>query len=146
MTRLSAAILVLLAAGCGGPSRPETVALSGRVTYQGKPVTCGEIMFYPEQGRPAAGAIGPDGSYRLTTFVSGDGATPGRYRVTILAVRVTGGAPAKSFEDEARGGGGAPRNVTEWLVPEKYSRLETTPLKAEVTRDSKTIDFNLTGP
>ena len=31
--------------------------VSGRVTYQGKPVPTGKIMFYPEQGRPATGAI-----------------------------------------------------------------------------------------
>ena len=68
------AVLCLLAAGCGGPSRPETVPVSGRVTYQGKPVPMGQIMFYPDQGRPATGAIDADGNYRLTTFTTADGA------------------------------------------------------------------------
>jgi len=34
------------------------------------------------------GTIEPDGSYRLTTFDSGDGALLGRHRVTIEATRI----------------------------------------------------------
>jgi len=145
--RLSVAALILLLAGCGGPSRPATAPVSGRVTYQGKPVPLGQIVFYPENGRPAVGSIGPDGSYRLTTFETvGDGATPGRYRVTIQAMRVTGGGHAKTFDEELRGGGSPGPAKVEWLVPEECSRPETTPLMAEVKPGSNTIDFNLPGP
>ena len=147
--RLSVAALILLLAGCGGPSRPATVPVSGRVTYQGKPVPLGQIVFYPAKGRPAMGAIGADGSYRLTTFeTAGDGATPGRYRVTIQATRtIGGGARPKSLEEELHGvGSGSGQTVTEWLVPEKYSRQESTPLTAEVKPGSNTINFDLPGP
>jgi hypothetical protein len=141
--RLSILTLALLMVGCGGPSRPATAPVTGRVTYAGKPVPLGQIMFYPENGRPAMGTIGADGTYRLMTFVSGDGATPGRYRVTIQAMRVTGPPAPKSIEDELRGGGGSGKIVTEWLVPEKYSRQEATPLTAEVKLGSNTINFDL---
>ena len=147
--RSSIVVLILLAVGCGGPSRPATVPVSGRVTYQGKPVPLGQIMFHPEKGRPAMGTIGADGSYRLTTFQTpGDGATPGRYRVTIQATRTTGGGTRpKSLEDELHGGGwGSGKTVTEWLVPETYSRQETTPLTAEVKSGPNTINFDLPGP
>ena len=106
----------------------------------------GQIMFYPDQGRPALGTIDADGSYRLTTFTSGDGAPTGHYRVTIHAMRVTGGSHAKTFDEELRGGGSSGPTKVEWLVPEEYSRPETTPLRAEVTRDSKTINFDLPTP
>ena len=146
--RLSVAALILLLAGCGGPSRPATVPVSGRVTYQGKPVPLGQIVFYPEKGRPAMGSIGPNGSYRLTTFVAGDSAIPGRYRVTIQATRtIGGGTRPKGLEEELHGvGRSSAKTVTEWLVPETYARQEATPLKAEVKPGSNTINFDLPAP
>jgi hypothetical protein len=142
--RISILMLALLVAGCGGPTRPATAPVSGRVTYAGKPVPLGQIMFYPERGRPAMGAIGADGAYRLTTFVNGDGAIPGRFKVTITAMRVTGPPPPKSLEDELRGGSPGGQTTTEWLVPEKYSRQESSTLTAEVKSGStNTINFDL---
>ena len=139
-------VLCFVVAGCGGPTRPETVPVAGRVTYQGKPVPMGQIMFYPEQGHPATGTIDANGAYRLRTFAPDNGAIPGRYRVTITAVRFTGGGHAKTFDEELRGGGSSAPAKAEWLVPEVYSRPETTPLRADVTRDSKVINFDLPAP
>lgn len=139
-------VLCFITAGCGGPSRPETVPVSGRVTYQGKPVPMGQIMFYPDQGRPAVGTIDADGHYRLRTFAPDNGAIPGHYRVTIQAMRTTGGGHAKSFDEELRRGGSSGPTKVEWLVPEEYSRLETTPLQTDVKRDSKIINFDLPTP
>jgi hypothetical protein len=141
--RLPILVLALLVAGCGGPSRPATAPVTGRVTYAGKPVPLGQIMFYPEKGRPAMGAIGADGTYRLTTFANGDGAMPGRFRVTIQAMRVTGPPAPKSLDEELRGIGGGGKTTTEWLVPEKYSHQESTLLTAEVKPGSNTINFDL---
>lgn len=95
--------------------------------------------------------IGPDGTYSLTTFVSGDGALPGEHRVTIKATRVhfnEAGAdvprrqPAPATESPPRGSGGA---VVEWLVPRIYERPESSPLKATVQRGKNTINFDLPG-
>jgi hypothetical protein len=132
----------IVLAGCG-PSRPATAPVSGRVTYAGKPVGVGQIMFQPEEGRPALGSLGADGRYTLTTFKSGDGAPLGKHRVMIEAKQEVGGSPPpKSRLEEFRGGVGAPPAI-QWLVPEKYSRPETTPLKAEVTSGANAIDFDL---
>jgi hypothetical protein len=141
-------VLVLVAAlvaGCG-PTRPETAQVGGRVTYRGKPVVAGQIMFYPEEGRPAASAIAPDGTYRLGTFSATDGATPGHHRVTIQAIRFKTLQRPKTLDEEAHSGDVIVRTAPEWLVPEKYFRLETTPLTAEVKRGKNTIDFDLPGP
>jgi hypothetical protein len=58
------AALLLLAgalAGCGGKSR---ATVSGAVSYKGKPVTSGEVVFLCQDGKAAVrAAIGPDGSY-----------------------------------------------------------------------------------
>ena len=128
--------------GCG-PSRPTTAPVSGKVTYQGKPVTEGRIMFYPQHGRPATGTIGADGSYHLTTFKANDGAAPGKYKVTIDATHAVGGAQPTGPQDERSlfKSGNVPK--MERLVPQKYSRLETTDLTAEVKDGNNTIDFKL---
>ena len=136
-------LLFAFLAGCGR-SLPPTASVSGKVTWNGKPVECGTITFYPEKGRPATGSIQPDGSYRLTTFSNGDGAELGKHRVTIQATRVSGGAAPKSFADEIKSVGKQEKSATVvWLVPEEYSRQDTSPLTAEVAAGSNVINFEL---
>jgi hypothetical protein len=133
-----------LVAGCG-PGRPGTVPVSGRVTWQGKPVVTGRITFYPTTGRPATSPIGPDGGYCLRTFEPGDGTVVGKHCVTIDARRVIDAKAAPKTRKEKLPGGMAvdPEAKLEWLVPEKYSQRSTSPLTAEVTADQKPIDFAL---
>ena len=137
-----------LFAGCGS-DRPETTPVGGIVTWDGRPVTEGRIMFYPENGRAATGQIGSDGTYSLTTFKPNDGAMLGKHRVTIKAVSVVGGTPQpRSFQEElaqGRSGGQAPvtPGTVKWLVPKEYSQVDTTPLTAEVSPGKNTVDFNL---
>ncbi len=145
-TSLALLAAVYLAAGAGcGPKHPQTAPVSGRVTYQGRPLTTGRIAFQPEQGRPAIGDIGPDGTYRLTTFEPGDGALPGHYRVTVESMRVTGtvAPPPKSLAEEGRSKSRQGRHAVEWLAPEKYARLPSTPLTAEVKPGPNSINFDL---
>lgn len=138
------AIILFSAAGCGSRG-PEVAPVSGRVTFNGRPVTTGQIVFYPMEGRPAMGMIDANGDYRLTTFTPGDGAIVGRHRATIEATRAIGATPPTNREEEVRYAAldaAGPRPV-EWLVPEEYSRLQTSPLKAEVTPGSNRVDFTL---
>ncbi len=138
----------VLASGCG-PRRPATAPVRGKVTCGGQPVTEGTVTFYPEQGRSATGRIQPDGSYTLTTFQQGDGALLGKHKVTIEAVRFTGGAPQPtSMEEEIRmamqkqpAGYGPPQ--AEWLVPPRYAKRETSDLTFEVKPGPNTADFDV---
>ena len=136
---LPGVFLNLFCSGCG-PGFPETADVSGRVTYAGKPVPEGRVLFWPEEGRPAMGEINPDGTYHLTTFAEGDGATPGTHKVTIKATRVHfpgGGASSP----EAPGAPGRP--IVEWLVPERYEQVATSPLTVDVQPGENTVDFDL---
>src|SRR5215475_82944 len=89
--RYSAVVsLFLMILGCGGGAgRPPLAKVSGKVTYAGKPVTTGSVMFTPVAGsasdsaRIATGQIESDGSYSLTTFDTGDGAVLGQHLVTV---------------------------------------------------------------
>src|SRR5262249_9749277 len=82
--------IAVLFAGCGvDANRPKVVPVSGKVTDKGKALTAGDVIFTPS-GRPgdasahiATGQIGPDGTYRLTTFNTGDGAVLGTHKVTV---------------------------------------------------------------
>jgi hypothetical protein len=47
---LGGAVVFALAAGCGA-SKPELAQLSGKVTFQDKPVPAGWISFTPEPGK-----------------------------------------------------------------------------------------------
>jgi hypothetical protein len=62
-----------LLAGCDDtPPPPETV-VTGRVSYQGKPVTGGTIIFQIEgKEHPHMGVIYEDGTYELTYIVPGN--------------------------------------------------------------------------
>jgi hypothetical protein len=131
---LGALALVLLApVGCGR-SGPEMARVTGKVTYQGKPVPKGTIAFIPVAGtgRNATGAIAPDGTYTLQTEDPNDGAQLGEYRVTISA------------RDDAVLDYTPPVPILpKRLAPEKYENPETSGLKETVVRGSNVFDFDL---
>jgi hypothetical protein len=80
----------LLAPGCSTssaePPTGATVPVRGVVTYKGKPLSRGTVVFEPDSGREAHGEIRADGSFVLTTFVTDDGATPGTHRVAVTGL------------------------------------------------------------
>jgi hypothetical protein len=93
------ASLVVLAAlilsncwGCGSDSSHyvgATVPVKGKVTYKGKPLTEGQIVFEPDNsGREAHGSIQPDGTFELSTFAKGDGAVPGTHRFAVTSGKI----------------------------------------------------------
>jgi len=153
-------VLLLTLAGCG-PSRPAVAPVGGRITLGGQPVTTGAIMFYPAKGRPAAGLIGPDGSYTLGTFAQDDGAMLGSHVVVIESRTVSppknrpAAAPAATLPADApeyirrEFESGLPMtaaNEVTWLVPETYASQGSTPLRAEVQPGRNTIDFDIPSP
>jgi hypothetical protein len=84
----SAALLALLAAGCGEP-KPTLSPVRGRVFFHGAPLAGGVIVFTPDlehgnRGPQACARIGDDGAYVLSTG-SDLGAIPGWHRVTFKA-------------------------------------------------------------
>lgn len=141
-------LVPLLTSGCG-QGLPATAPVSGKVTWQGKPVTQGKIGFYPDQGVPAFGEIQPDGSYTLTTFKPGDGAVPGRHRVTIESRRVVASEPPpQTFAEEIERATTPQRRAppipqVEWLVPERYAREVSSGLTANVAEEANQIEFKL---
>lgn len=83
---VAAAAAVAVTVGCGQPAAPAAARVEGRVTFQGRPLAGGVVVFVPDADRNAAGgmhtaAVDGDGGYRLA-----DGAAtvpPGWYRVAL---------------------------------------------------------------
>lgn len=125
--------VTLLLAGCGGA--PFALAkVSGKVTLKGRPVTQGKVLFRPEKGPVAVGALGPGGTYTLMTYKPGDGAIVGECSVAIDAP--TWGAPMAGFTPP-------PPPPPEETIPLKFHSYETSGLKRTVEAKENIIDFEL---
>lgn len=90
---LGAALLSTL--GCG-PKAPPLVAVTGKVTMAGQPLTAGSIILHPNDANSfkddnPSSLLQLDGSFTIRTFPFGDGVPPGKYKVTLapeLAARI----------------------------------------------------------
>jgi len=137
---LSVATL-LAAAGCGS-GRPTTIPVTGVVTLDGKPIAGASVMFEPEAGgRPATGTTDSSGKFTLKTFEAGDGALPGKHRISVSKSEMTGvQADKEGLSGPADPGG--PKEIN--YIPKKYANPKTSGLTAEVASGMKPVELTLT--
>jgi len=64
---IAPALALVVVLGCGG----GTGNVSGKVTYQNKPVVSGSVIFYGSNKEAYVGAIDEQGNYRVTGVPSG---------------------------------------------------------------------------
>jgi hypothetical protein len=121
-------VAMLLTTGCGSSSHDlETAPVMGKVTYNGKPLAKGTVVFVPEHGRGATGVIQADGTFKLTTYADGDGAIIGTNKVGISA-----------WQSENVEG---PNKL---LVPQRYTSPDSSGLTCDVKSGQKNeISLNL---
>ena len=79
-------VLPILVAGCG--KKGSLVPLCGTVTLDGRPLDNATVHFIAQDSgcRDALGSTDADGVFHLSTFKSGDGAFPGKYKVVVHPV------------------------------------------------------------
>lgn len=113
--------------GCTRSDRPKTIPITGRVTIDGQPPgEKGRLHFAPTQAaegyrkRPAGGAFGVDGVYRVMSWEPDDGLVPGHYQV--------------SFK---------PGDPNTTKIPLKYQSAGTSRLEVDVPVDQDQIEFNI---
>jgi hypothetical protein len=136
--------LVGCSGGTGDPNRPDTAPVTGVVTLDGKPVEGASVSFQAQEGQHSAfGQTNAEGRYQLTTFVSGDGAVPGKYVVTIRKTESVGGN-AVPQDDPNYGKQPLIPPTIKFIVPEKYSNPKTSGLTATVSEGENDIPFELT--
>lgn len=125
-------------AGCGKSiERPNTIPVSGKVTWNGDPLPMGRVQFVPSnprQGRPAVGDIDQDGNYELMTFQASDGVIPGSYKIFVDARK-------EGDPNDLKTKGGIP------VLPQKYYDANKSGLTAliEESDENKVVDLVLDG-
>lgn len=123
------AVVCSFALGCSGGTEAK---VSGRVTLDGSPVQLGNVSFEPQSGGVAAlSTIDESGEYELSTNQA-SGLAAGPYRVKVISREKTPLPPD----------GGLPP-PGKLLVPEKYTKVDTSGLAFDVVPGSNTIDIEL---
>jgi hypothetical protein len=111
----------------------ETAPVHGAVTLDGKPLAGGGVMFVPDRGRGAVGAIASDGTYTVGTYGETDGAIVGRHKVAVFP-----GSDTSQFEDLSA----QPKTPT---IPPRYQSAVTSGIEVEVKADQdNTLNIRLT--
>jgi len=124
-------ILLMLPAGCGGPSDGRLV-VTGEVRFDGQPVTLGSISFKTLGKGPSVGGKIVDGQFRIAE----KGPTAGEYQVMIQGMRETGRMVAvdRAFPDQKEA-------EMEQYIPTQYnSRSE---LKENISPSNTHLVFEL---
>jgi hypothetical protein len=155
LCRFAVAILLIigfLLTGCSEAGRPPTYPVTGTVTFQGKAVAGAAVTFVPagEAGDAASAITDTEGKYALTTWVQGDGARPGQYRVKVIHGDQLAVDPSKmvqnlSYEEEQKiyveNTKPAPRPKS--LIPAKFANDDTSGLTHTVEEKPTTFDIKL---
>ena len=81
-----------------------------------------------------------DGSFTLTTFDSGDGAVVGQHTVTVEAR----GSGEDMKKMNMKPGGVIAYKLPKAVIPEKYTKTTTTPLKQTVEASGNNFSIELT--
>jgi hypothetical protein len=134
--------LVYHLSGCSAdPNMPKLGKVSGKVSYQGKPLDAGRVVFTPVAGKGgesdqgASGEISSDGSYEMTTFNTGDGAVLGQHIVTVVVQK--GEMPKPDANGHINYV--LPKNAT----PAKYATADKSPLRCTVVAEGMPFNIEL---
>ena len=123
-------ILVVAMIGCGG-KKVDSIRVTGKVTIDGKPVEQGAIKFYAEDGQtPGGGGTINDGTYVANV-------PPCKKKVLINGQKVVGTEKLYNTPDSPT------RDKLEQTTPPIYNSKYKSPLTADITKDTKEIDFEL---
>jgi hypothetical protein len=131
---LSAALLgglMLSLTACSRSDHKPVYPVTGTVLCKAKPAEGAQVVFVPldnaEPKMPRPGAqVRKNGSFRLSTYRSYDGAPAGRYAVTIVYP-----SPEQKVNDE---------NMGPDLLGGRFADPKTTPLRAEVKQEATNLE------
>lgn len=126
-------------AGCGRKAVAPTAAAAGVLTCDGKPLPGMNLTFTPVAGRSATGTTDAEGRFSLSTFKRGDGAVPGKHRVTLSSPSTD--EPMPGTPEAAAWKPAALR------FAKKYAAPGTTDLEVEIPAGGNTaIVLDVEGP
>jgi hypothetical protein len=145
---LGAFTVALTLAGCQGKV-PDRATVSGRVLYQGKPVTQGIVIFHSKlvPTKQDQAQIKKDGTYEMTN------APLGVCKVVIQVNPAKDPAADKAGDkagDKApdappsdKAAGPPPQDVVPAELGARYASIDTTPLEKTVERGDNKFDLEI---
>jgi hypothetical protein len=114
-------ILMATLVGCGdGRVKLPTARVTGTVSYRGKPLSFGTIVFCHPSGQAAGASLAANGTFELAAF-------QGQNQVAVECYK---GQENGKFK--GRPGGAIWREPGSSLIPERYGELTTSGLAFEV--------------
>lgn len=142
--------VAMAVAGCGGVRR---YPIEGIVTLDGKPEKDAAITFIPAAGgRPGLAFTKADGRFAIREAGIVEGLMSGRYQVVVFKAimssvqTVRGPAPGPHPEDQPVPLIDIPigsQKIERYIVPERYTRPETSGLEVTVTGPAEDLIFSL---
>jgi hypothetical protein len=130
------AVLIAGVGGCG-----KTARVTGKVSYQGRAVVYGSVVFLGADKKARSGVIGPDGSYAV------EGVPPGEVKISVLSRDPSKGRSAARGQKPARPGekpSATPEAVKGWFpLPPKYESPDGSGLSYTVSPGGVTYDIEL---
>lgn len=126
--------------GCA-PKHPPRAKVTGTVTYKGKPIENGTIVFEVAGNRPATGKIVNGKIVNVTTFESNDGVSIGTAKIAISAREEVVETIPESGDPS--GGGGMRANYmgmgAKSLIPPHYGNPSTSNLSATIEKGKENV-------
>lgn len=121
--------------GCSKGGGKNTATITGKVLYNGKPVTGGSLVLHPASGGQFPITLRPDGTFSAT------GAPHGDMKVTVNTEMLHDMTPAVQSPD----GKTPPRQDLGVYVaiPEAYMSPSTTPLTWKIEKGTEDRTFEL---
>lgn len=129
-------LVILL--GCNSSG---TTPVEGQVLLDGTPLPNASIQFVPQgTGQDATGATDAQGKFAMSTNKPRDGVMPGSYKV-VITPRLTTIPQQFASADEAMKAAAVAKPIAHSSgFPQKYTRVDQTPLTIDVPlKDKKTV-------
>ncbi|QDU73402.1 hypothetical protein Pan97_03730 [Bremerella volcania] len=140
----AALVLTMAAVMLGCDSGPSLGQVTGTVTYQGKPIEKGTIVFEVPGTRSAFGKIENGKIVDVSTFESGDGVPLGEATVAVNAYDDAGMSTEQTSPNGQNAPGGTGRMVIgKNLIPAKYSNPTTSNLHVTIEAGMNVVELNL---
>ena len=130
--------------GCFSKS-PPLGKVEGTVSFDGKPLEEGTIIFTVSGARDASGLIKNGEIQQVTSFKPGDGAPLGEAKIAVIAVKPSTGSisPANNPSPDTPGTS-TMTGPSEFLIPTRYTNPEKSGLTATITKGTNEIHLELT--
>ena len=131
-------LVAVLGMSCSDGRRP-VFPVQGKVLFEGEPTPGAMVIFHPVNDpdprppRPIA-RVGADGTFKPTTYGTGDGAPAGTYDMTVTWIAdVDNQNVSKEDYREPKNG-----------VPDKYAKPDTSGLRIEIKKGPNELELKLT--